>query len=1174
MMAMALVFVVCTSALAQSDDLAGLNKRIEELYRAGKYSEAIPLAEKSLQLTRALKGELHLETASRTSWLAFLYQGQGRLAEAEPLYKRSLETLEKALPAGHPYIANSLNNLAYLYRNQGRLAEAEPLYKRALEIHEKALPASHPDIVISLNNLAELYRAQGRFAEAEPMFKRSLEKREKALPAGHPDIARSLNDLADLYVMQGSYGEAEILFKRALEMREKTLPSGHPDIATSLNNLGILYRAQGRLTEAERMYKRALEMREKVLPTGHPSIAMSLNNLALLYQVQGRFADAEPLLKRALELGEKALPSGHPNIATGLNNLAELYRAEGRLAEAEPLHKRALEMREKALPVGHPDIAASLNNLALLYQAQGRFTEAELLSKRALEIYERALPSGHPDIALSLNNLAMLYKTGGRLGEAEPLYKRTLDMYEKALPSGHPGIATSLNNLALLYQDQGRFREAESLLKRALEMREKALPSGHPDIAHSLNNLASIYDSQGHFREAEPLLKRALEIFENALPVDHPDIALSLNNLAELYRAQGRLAEAEPLYKRALETYGKALPAGHPSIILTLGNLAHLQFLSRRHAESLTSIRRATAMLIKRGTEEASARGADNRGEIKRNNWYFQHHVRSAWRVNEENSSQGVALRAESFRIAQWAIETETASALAQMAARFGSGTTALAALVRERQDLQTKWQIADEQLSAALSLSPERRGAADERARKQIAEIDARIPEIDRRLKGEFPNFFALARPEPLSIEDTAQLLHSDEALVLLLAGHAEETFVWALTREGASWQRIPLRAMALADKVKALREGLEIQDQKQAAQAGKLFDLGIAHEVYKALLAPVANLIDDKRHLLIVSSGVLTGLPFHLLVTEPPTTPRPNGLQLQAYRDAAWLIQRQAVTILPSVSSLRALRLLAKGAQAAKPMIGFGDPVFGQPSGPAQPGRATPQVVTRSTTKTRAYASYWRGTRTDLEALRAGLAPLPESAAELRAVARRLGAAESDLKLGPAASETTVKGTDLSVYRMVYFATHGLVGGEIASLAEPALALTIPNEPTELDDGLLTASEVAQLKLNADWVVLSACNTAAGDKPGAEALSGLARAFFYAGARALLVSHWQVDSGSAVRLTTSTFDALKKDPAIGRAEALRRAMLAMIEDQSNTWNAYPDYWGPFSIVGEGGAR
>jgi CHAT domain-containing protein len=132
----------------------------------------------------------------------------------------------------------------------------------------------------------------------------------------------------------------------------------------------------------------------------------------------------------------------------------------------------------------------------------------------------------------------------------------------------------------------------------------------------------------------------------------------------------------------------------------------------------------------------------------------------------------------------------------------------------------------------------------------------------------------------------------------------------------------------------------------------------------------------------------------------------------------------------------------------------------------------------------------------------------------------------------------------------------------------------LTLPNEPSELDDGLLTASEVAQLELNADWVVLSACNTAAGEKPGAEALSGLARAFFYAGARSLLVSHWRIDSKAATRLTTSTFDIMKSNQTIGRAEARRRAMLAYLDDRSDIWNGYPGFWGSFSLVGEGAAR
>ena len=197
--------------------------------------------------------------------------------------------------------------------------------------------------------------------------------------------------------------------------------------------------------------------------------------------------------------------------------------------------------------------------------------------------------------------------------------------------------------------------------------------------------------------------------------------------------------------------------------------------------------------------------------------------------------------------------------------------------------------------------------------------------------------------------------------------------------------------------------------------------------------------------------------------------------------------------------------------------------------------------------------------------------LQSLPETAEELRALARSLCASDRDVYLGAAATETKVESVYLRPYRTITFATHGLMAGDFEGLAEPALVLTPPPKGNEQDDGLLTASEVSLLKLNADTVILSACNTAVPDgTPGTEGLSGLAKAFFYAGARSLLVSHWSVDSDAAVELTTRAYAAMEKAPGMGRAEALRVSMNAIMQRPRF---AHPFFWAPFVVVGEGGA-
>jgi CHAT domain-containing protein len=201
-----------------------------------------------------------------------------------------------------------------------------------------------------------------------------------------------------------------------------------------------------------------------------------------------------------------------------------------------------------------------------------------------------------------------------------------------------------------------------------------------------------------------------------------------------------------------------------------------------------------------------------------------------------------------------------------------------------------------------------------------------------------------------------------------------------------------------------------------------------------------------------------------------------------------------------------------------------------------------------------------------------------LPETADELCDVAQNLGIEpDTHVYIGAKATETEIKrlsneGT-LARYRIIHFATHGAVAGELSGASEPGLILTPPDKASEADDGYLSASEIAGLKLDADWVILSACNTAAGNAKGAEALSGLARAFFYAGARSVLVSHWAVASEPTVKLVAKAIDELKHNPKIGRADALRRSMLSMI-DSGKDYEAHPAFWAPFVLVGEGGAE
>lgn len=643
------------------------------------------------------------------------------------------------------------------------------------------------------------------------------------------------------------------------------------------------------------------------------------------------------------------------------------------------------------------------------------------------------------------------------------------------------------------------------------------------------NNRAIELYGQGRYADALPFYRRALEIRQRLLPANDPLIAQSHNNLAAGLLALGQIDEAEEVFARALSIYGDTLGEAHVRYGRTLNNYARLLGWVGRTDEGLEAARKA-----------AAANHAD----------------RSALLVLlAAKQDAGADVLDESLRVFQQTAVSASGDALQSLAARFGAQSGELAALVRSQQDMSKELADIENAILSEIAKSNDQRDSGREAAmRERISELKQQIGDAGEQLSRDFPEFAELSRPKPLVLDDLRQLLGPDEAMIVLDVAAPDENhdYVWALGRDNGAWMQLETGAGEIAQAISELREGLDLNNPDR-----KTIDPQAAHDFYNTVFAPLGEVFEDKRHLIFVLDGPASSLPPHILVTEPPTGDGLGKVQ--------WLARNHAVTILPTVSSLQLLREAQGQAKAEKPFIGFGDPVF-------DPGAENGETRTAS----RSYAAYFRGAKTDIETLRAGLVRLPATASEVISVGESLGATPDDIVLRAAASEAAVKLARLADYNVVYFATHGLVAGEVeivaGSGAEPALAFTIPDEATNLDDGLLTASEIAQLDLNADWVVMSACNTAAGGKPGADALSGMARAFFYAGAKSLLVSHWVVDDAATAELMKRLFSYSSDNPDERAAGALQHAMLSVMNNSAHPEWADPVYWAPFVLVGEPG--
>ena len=826
----------------------------------------------------------------------------------------------------------------------------------------------------------------------------------------------------------------------------------------------------------------------------------------------------------------------------------------------------------------------------------GKYQQSLALARKLLPMAKKQFGDQHVQTAMQHFGIGLMLIKLNRATEAIPHYQKHLAIKEKLYGDKAIGLQFPLNHLGGLYKQLGKLDLAQKHYARVKTIQEAIVGRNTSFTARAHGNLAAVNLKRGKWSKALAGYRLSSRLYTSKIKKAGALRVATIDELTEQQISKNKdvfagltraLWELQALDKKLATSsndrrVSEALEAAQWAWRTTTGNAlgkmaarfgAGDSALAKR-IRALQEISEQITALNKQGSKILIAMG-----KAQRETPGWDELNRTYWRVQNKLGPQVRSLRAKIRKLERAGNRLQKQSAHAKPDAQKHKLQTAERSLKEQIERQRARFKALKLQLGKAEKPIDEIRARLEaqygfDRKRdivlRRRSSLSNSAAKMNADIIKQFPGYVELVDPQPLKLAQIKKLLTKDEALLVYLVGD-ERSFVFAVNKTKSSWAQIKLGASELDKIVADLRVGLDPtgkirptrglalespdgQKISTTREEGLPFDLQVSHDLYKQLIDPVAPILTNAKHIMVVPAGALTSLPFQVLVTKKPARALPD---FAGYRKAQWMIRDHALSVLPTVSSLRALRLFARKGRAPKPFIGYGDPIL---DGAGAGDKRSASV-----------SGFFKDGLADISEVRK-LSPLPDTARELKTIAARLGVSHQEVNLRDEATEAAVKRAPLSDYRLIHFATHGLLAGDLKGLAEPALVLTPPAKASAFDDGLLTASEAAQLKLRADWVIMSACNTAAGGKPGAQALSGLARAFFYAGARALLVSHWPVYSAAATNLTTTAFDELKTHHMRGRAEALRRSMLALINNTDSPDNAHPSVWAPFVIVGEGG--
>ena len=871
------------------------------------------------------------------------------------------------------------------------------------------------------------------------------------------------------------------------------------------NLLGGLAWWQGDLASAKEHFRRNHELCSRLAP-GSLGEAAALNNLGSVAWARGNIPEAAEYYEESLVIRAELAP-GSLDEAVSLGNLANVAWAQGLLDLAMSYQERALQIRHDLSP-DSLDEALSLNNLGAYALARGELELADEYYKRALRIREK-LATGSLDVAVSLDGLGLTAGARGDLDLASDYQQRALDTRSIVAPNSLE-VAFSLNGLGLIALARNELGSAQEYFESSLELRRE-LAYESVEHAYTLANLGEIALKLGEVGRAVMHHERALEIYRKLAP-DSLHVGRSLKQLGDIATSSGRVEEAAELYRQSLTIAERLAPHGilMAEIYKALGDLSRLTESPDQAARYFDDALRTLEAQIGKlgGSQDAKA------GYRARYSYYYR---------DQLDLLLNLERREEAFHLLE---RSRARSFLAILAGRD------LAFSIDEPSEIETeRRQIAvlyDRTQQQVFELEPEAGSEELEALLAELRRLRARYVEVAEELRRSSPKLAALQYPEPFDVDGARHALDRG-TLLLSYSVDDEKTHLFALTDEGQlRAERLPIGEEELRGRIAAFRDLIPQARPGTRHGARRLAALDLsARELHRTLLAPVADQIERVERLLILPDGPLHLLPWSALV-------RPDGKYL-----VEWKPHHVALSA-TVYAELRRERPREKPTDAPL-LTAFGDPVY--PPRFADSGESIPDARVRAVAE--------RGF---------GFEPLPGTRREVERIAA-LYNEDAAVYLGADATEERAKSAGT---RYLHFATHGLLDERFP--LNSGLALTIPDEFVEGgDNGLLQAWEIFEsVRLDADLVVLSACESALGQEVGGEGLVGLTRAFQYAGARSVLASLWQVADESTAILMERFYHHLRAGKT--KDEALRAAQLELVRGAAPA----PHAWAAFQLHGD----